>query len=184
MALPPVLHDFDVALSHVDRNLDQRLAIKTARHPSERMPRLWLRVLAWCLQWEERIVFGPGLSDPEAPDLEVLDLTGVRTLWVRVGKAEPSKIQRAADRNSAARICVLFDSPERLEAFVQAARAEGIKRLGRVELVAVDPGFLAALSESEQRRTRLSLTIVGDHLYLDREGSSFDGPLTRASLAE
>jgi uncharacterized protein YaeQ len=183
MALPPVLHDFDVTLSHVDRSLDQRLAVRTARHPSELMPRLWLRVLAYCLHFEERIAFGPGLCDPEAPDLEAFDLVGERTLWIRVGKAEPSKIQRVADRNPGARICVLFESPERMAAFVEAARAEGLKRMERLELAAIDPQLLAQLAESEQRRAKLSLTIVGDHFYVERDGRSIDGPLERASLA-
>ena len=183
MALAPVLYDFDVTLSHVDRSLDQRLLIKAARHPSESMPRLWLRVLAYCWQWEERIGFGPGLAEPETPDLEVLDLTGERTLWIRVGKAEPGKIQRVADRNSGSRVLVLFDSPARLDAFVQAAREEEVRRLERVELVAVDPALLAALSESEERRWKLSLTIVGEHLYVETAGRSFDGPLSRGSAA-
>jgi uncharacterized protein YaeQ len=54
--------------------------------------------------YEERLTFGPGLSDPDAPDLLATDLTGVTTLMARVGEADPAKVQRAADQNPRARI--------------------------------------------------------------------------------
>jgi uncharacterized protein YaeQ len=180
MALPSVPYDFDIILSHVDRGFDRRLVFKTARHPSESLERLWLRVIAYCWKWEERLGFGPGLGDPEAPDLEVLDFTGERTLWMRVGKADPAKIQRAADRNSLAKVAVLFESPVRLRAFREQAAEEGIARLESVELAAIEPGFLAELASSEERRNKLTLTIVGDHLYAERAGKAFDGPLEGA----
>ncbi len=182
MALAPTLYDFDVTLSHVDRGLDRQLSIKTARHPSEALDRVWLRVLAFCWQWQEGIAFGPGLSDPEAPDLLARDLTGQEVLWVRVGKADPVKLQREADRHSSARLAVLFESPQRMEAFAAAAREAGLDRLGQVELAAVDPKLLAGLAARDERRSKLSLTIVGDHLYADRNGETLEGPLARASL--
>src|SRR5512142_1367811 len=89
VALAPTLYDFDVALANVDAGVDTRLSVKAARHPSESLDRLWLRVLAWCWKWEEGIAFGPGLSDPDAPDLVARDLTGAETLWIRVGKPAP-----------------------------------------------------------------------------------------------
>src|SRR5512144_2903584 len=100
MALTATLYDFDIALSHVDRGVERRLQLKVARHPSETLDRVWLRVLAYAWLWEERLAFGPGLSDPDAPDLEATDLTGRRTLWVRVGRPDPVKLRREADRAS------------------------------------------------------------------------------------
>lgn len=182
MALPPTLHDFEVALSHVDRGLDLALTVRTARHPSETMERVWLRVLAFCLFHEERLSFGPGLGEPEEPDLSADDLTGRRTLWVRVGKADPAKVQRAADQNAGAKVAVLFESPAKLDAFLEEARAARLARLGGVELVAADPELLARLGALDGRRARLSLTLVGDHAYLDVGGTVCDGPLTRKTV--
>ena len=122
MAQAPVLYDFDVALSHVDKALDARLSVRTARHPSETLDRVYLRLLAFCLFHEERLAFGRGLSDPDAPDLEARDLTGELSLWIRVGKAEPGRLQKIIDQNARARVAVLFESPQRLEAFAAAAR--------------------------------------------------------------
>ena len=181
MALAPTLHDFEIALSHVDRGLEVKLSVRTARHPSETMERVWLRVLAFCLFHDERIAFGPGLGEPEAPDLESRDLTGRLTRWIRVGKADPSKVQRAADQNAGAAVAVLFESPAKQQAFLEEARGAGLARLKTVELVACEPDLLAALGQRDARRARLSLTVVGDHLYLDLGEAHLDGPLTRAT---
>src|SRR5437763_1031369 len=84
---------------------------------------------SYCLCWEERFAFGPCLSDPYEPDIEARDLTGERTLWIRVGKPEPARVQKAADQNGRAHIAVVFDSPQRMAAFVEAAGEA--KRLAR-----------------------------------------------------
>lgn len=180
LALPATLHDFQIELAHVDAGENRRVSLRVARHPSESMERLWLRVLAQCWQWREGIEQGPGLSDPDAPDVLARDLTGEVRLWIRVGRPDAVRVQQEADRNRRADVAVLFDSPRRMEAFVE--EAAGLPRLGRVAFAAVDPAFLAELAKTEDRRTRLSLTIVGDHLYAERDGRSFDGPLVRAYI--
>ena len=182
LALPATLHDFQIELANVDAGANLRISLRAARHPSESMERLWLRVLAQCWQWREGIEQGPGLSDPDAPDVLARDLTGEIRLWIRVGRPEATRVQQEADRNRLADVAVLFDSPRRMEAFVEEARAAGLERLGRVALAAVDPPVLQALAGSEERRARISLTIVGDHLYVERDGRSFDGPLVRAYI--
>ena len=179
MALAPTLYDFDVTLSHVDRGIDARLQVKTARHPSESMERVWLRVLAFCCLHEERLAFGPGLCDPDAPDLFAEDLTGRRTLLVRVGRQDPARIQRESDRAGDARVALFLDSAARLAAFREEAAAAGLARLGEVELYAPDAALLRWLSPREGRRQKLYLTVVGDHLYVESGGETADGPLHR-----
>lgn len=182
MALTATLYDFDVALSHVDNGLHLSLQVRAARHPSETLERLWLRLLAFCWFHQERIAFGPGISDPDAPDLYADDLTGQKELWVRVGRPDPARMQREADRAGKARVGVLFDAPARMEAFLAQAREAKLSRLARVDLLAADPRLLAALAARDERRTRLALTIVGDHVYAERGGEAVDGPLTRGSF--
>jgi hypothetical protein len=99
-----------------------------------------------------------------------------------VGKADPVRLQKEADRHPRARVAVLFDSPQRMEAFATSAREAKLDRLGKVELAAVDPALLSGLAAKDERRNKLSLTIVGDHLYVDRNGQALDGPLARFSL--
>lgn len=182
MALAPVLHSFQLELHHVDRGVEQRLPVKVAQHPSETMERLWLRLLAYCLAWEERLAFGRGLSEPDEPDMVVTDLTGQVVHWIRVGKADAVKVQRVLDRNKGARVTVLFESPARLEEFLLDAQEAKLARAERLELLAADPALVRALASGEERRGKLVVTVVGDHLYLERDGAALDGTLTRASV--
>jgi uncharacterized protein YaeQ len=180
MAQAPTLCDFEIELHQVDLGREAKLRLRPARHPSETLERVWLRVLAYCLHYDERLAFGPGLSDPDTPDLLGTDLTGAPIHWIRVGKADPQKIQRAADRNP--RVSVLFESRARLEAFVEEAREESVERLGKVDLAAVPPALLAGLAAGDERRAKLSITIVGDHFYVQKDGASLDGAIERARL--
>ena len=178
MALPSTLHHFDVRLSHVDRGVDLDLAIKAARHPSETMERLWLRVVAFCWQWEETIAFGPGVSEPDEPDLFALGADGTtRTLLCRVGRPEVSRIEKDCARGSGARVAVLFDSARRLEAFLAEARTGRPERVARAVLAALPDDLLKALVLHDGRRQRLGLTLVDGHLYLDLDGETLEGAL-------
>ncbi len=179
MALPSTLHHLDLQLANVDRGVDRSLALKIARHPSETMDRLWLRVLALAWQFEEGLTPGPGLCEPDAPDLVASGPDGRPTLLVRVGKPDPERVARDIAQGGGARVAVLFDSPRRLDAFLAEAHDRRLDRLARAELAAVDPPLLAALSSKDDRRLRLSITLVADHLYVDLAGETLDGPLHR-----
>jgi uncharacterized protein YaeQ len=98
---------------------------------------------------------------------------------MRVGKADPIKVQRAADQQPKARIVVLFEAEQRREQFLTAAMYEKLTRLTRVELATVPADVLSRLALIDQRRVKLSLTIVEDHLYLDVNGETMDGAIER-----
>jgi uncharacterized protein YaeQ len=182
MALPSILHHFDLQLAQVDRGVERTLALKVARHPSETVERLWLRLLALAWQYEEGIGFGPGLCEPDAPDVVASRPDGTAALVVRVGKPDPDRVARDVAQNAGARVAVLFDGPRRMEAFAAEARERGLARLSRAELAAVDPPLLAALSAREDRRVKLQLTLVADHLYVTLGEQSLDGPLHRGRV--
>jgi uncharacterized protein YaeQ len=182
MALPSVLHRFEIALSNVDLGVERSLSLSAARHPSETIARLWLRVLALCWRFEDGLAFGPGLCEPDAPDLAAPAPGGGLAALVRVGKPDPDRIDRDLTRNAGARVAVLFESPRRMEAFLEEARARALSRLAGAALAAPDPALLAALAARDGRRIRLGATVVADHLYLEVDGETLDGPLLRASL--
>ena len=102
MALPSTLHHLDLRFSQADLGIDGELSLKVARHPSETMERLWLRILAFAWKWREGLAFGPGLCEPDAPDLAAVHPDGRTAVLVRVGKPEPQRIERDVNRNSGA----------------------------------------------------------------------------------
>jgi uncharacterized protein YaeQ len=181
MALPATLLHFDLRLVHADHGLEQALSFKVARHPSETPERLWLRVLAFTWKWREGLAFGPGLCEPEAPDLLASTPDGRARVVVRVGKPEPARVERDVNQNAGAEVAVLFESPRRLEAFLAEARERRLARLARAELAAVDPALLAGLAAREERRFKGAVTLVADHFYVELGGGMLEAPLTRGS---
>jgi uncharacterized protein YaeQ len=181
MALPSTLHHFDLRFAQADHGVEGEVALKLARHPSESMERVWLRVLAYAWKWREGITFGPGLCDPEAPDLLAVAPGGRSSLLVRVGRPEPARVERDVNQNAGAKVAVLFDGPRRLAAFLAGAREHGLGRAAAVDLAAVDGALLSELAAMDARRMKVVVTIVADHLYLEVNGRTLDGPLHRAA---
>jgi uncharacterized protein YaeQ len=139
-------------------------------------------VLAAGWLWQEGLVFGPGLSEPDAPDLVVPGGDGRPTLLARVGRPEPARVERDVTANRGAKVAVLFDSPRRMEAFVADAEAAGLARLASVALAAPDPALLAALAAHDERRVKCVLTFVEGHLYAEVEGEAVDGALVPGTV--
>lgn len=179
MALPSTLHTLDLRFSQADAGVDGQVSLKIARHPSETMERLWLRILAYVWKWRDGIAFGPGLCEPDAPDVSATLPDGRIAVLVRVGKPDPQRVERDVNQNAGAEVAVLFESPRRLEAFLAEAREGRWERAAGADLAAVDPALIRELGAREERRIQATVTLVADHLYVEVAGRSLDAPLHR-----
>ena len=91
MALSATIYVFTVRLADADRGVYETLTLRMARHPSETAEFLLTRLLAYCLEYTEGIVFSKGLSDPDQPAIAVRDLTGVLQTWIDIGAPEAAR---------------------------------------------------------------------------------------------
>ncbi len=180
MALPSTRYEFRLTLSDVDRAVDVQKTAIVARHPSETAEHLLLRVLAYCLLYDERLEFGPGLSDPEVADLWARDLTGQITTWVECGAADPDKVRRVFQHHGQSQVHAVLVDPRRRDELLTGVASWKKTPRGRavLEVWTVDPALLAALVAHEDRRQTWAVTLVGGHAYIDIDGSVLDGPIT------
>ena len=95
MALKPTIHKLKVALSDLDRQVFETLNLTLARHPSETLERMMVRVMAFCFNAQEQLVFCKGLSDTEEPDIWMHSLDGSLELWIEVGEPAVERIKKA-----------------------------------------------------------------------------------------
>lgn len=179
MALPSTRLEYRVALSHVDRGVDLSQAVIVAQHPSETAEHVTLRMLAWCLLHEERLEFGPGLSDPDVADLWTRDLTGAITTWVECGIADPDKVRKVLLHQNDVKVHAVFSEPRRREELLAGVAEWKKPPRGRVELVlwAFPRELVLALAAREDRRHSWTVTIVDGHIYLEADGVSVDGEI-------
>lgn len=185
MALPSHRMDFVLTLSHVDRGREASEKLAVARHPSESAEHVVLRVIAYCLFHEEGLGFGPGLADADGADLWTRDPGGRITTWVECGTAAFDKLKKVVQHNTGVAVHAVFSDQRRRDELLETARdpaARAGKVASSIEVWRVDPALVAALAESQERRQKWAVTIVGDHLYIEADGVARDGALERSQL--
>ena len=160
-----------VTLADCDRDHHAVFEAATARHPSETMERLVLRLLAWVLLHQPGLAARPGgVSEGEAPELAVRDFQERIVHWIEVGTPDEARLRKAAARADAVTVVTH-------EALLERWR----RRLGGRDpafgggLLILETPLVNALAESLPRSFRWQATISGETLYLD------DGTLTHTS---
>ena len=85
MAQKATIFKAEVNLANMDKDiyLDQNLTV--AQHPSETLQRMMLRIVAWALNANERLIFSKGLSDEDEPDLWQKNYSDEIELWIDLG---------------------------------------------------------------------------------------------------
>jgi len=104
MALKPTIYKLKVALSDLDREVYETLNLTIACHPSETLERMMVRVMAFCFNAQDQLVFCKGLSDTEEPDLWSHSLDGNLELWIDVGEPATDRIKKATRVASAVKV--------------------------------------------------------------------------------
>lgn len=179
MALSATIYNFDIQLSDVDRNVYQTLSLRVARHPSETPEYLVTRVLAYCLEYAEGIVFSKGLAEPDEPAVVVRDLTGALRAWIEVGAPDADRLHKA--NKASPRVAVyIYKEPAQ---FIRQLGGARIHQAGSIEIHAVDRALVDGLVARLDRRTALQLAVTDDHLYVTINDATMDGRVQRFNLA-
>ena len=178
MALTSTVYTFDVALSDVDRGAYEQLALKVACHPSETAEYMLTRVLAYALELEEGLAFGPGLSATEEPALTVRDLTGRTRAWIEVGTPDAARLHKAS--KACERVVVYCHKDPAL--YLRGLAGQKVHAPERVTIVVRDRRTIEAAAARVERRTTLSVSVTEGPLYLDVGDQSFVLELVRHRL--
>ncbi|MCW3492509.1 YaeQ family protein [Microbacterium sp. SSM24] len=168
MALGATIHTFTVQLADVDRGVYDELALRVARHPSETDAFMLTRVLAYCLEYEEGIVFTEGVAATDEPAVLVRDMTGRVTAWIEVGAPDAERLHygsRLADRT----VVYTHRDPAKVMAPWAGKRIHDAEA---IRLYAFDPGFIDAAVAAIDRRNTMTLSVTERELYLDLNGTS------------
>ncbi|MCG5052035.1 MAG: YaeQ family protein [Myxococcales bacterium] len=175
----PERWEYRLTLTDVERGLNADRTVVVGRHPSETTEHLALRVLAFCLVYEEGLSFGPGVCVGDAPDLMANDLTGHLSLWVGCGDVSADLAKKVVQHNRDAKAHIVFDGEERYAAFTEKVRhwPKLPRNWGNLTAWLPPPSVLAYLKEMETLRQRWIVTLAGGHLYLEADGVVLEGPV-------
>jgi len=95
MALKPTIYKFSIALSDMNRAHYDAINLTVAKHPSENDERMMARVLAYCLNAQEGLDFGAGLSEVDDPAISLTTLDDQLALWIDVGEPAFERLKKA-----------------------------------------------------------------------------------------
>ena len=179
MAETATIYQFSIDLSDMDRGVYETLELRVARHPSETAEYMVVRVLAYCLEYQEGIAMTEGVSSGDEPALLVRDLTGKMTAWIEVGMPDAARLHRGSKH--AGRVAVYTHRDAR-QLLAQLA-GEKIHRAGEIPIRAFDRGIIAEIAEAIDRRTSLSLSVTHGELYLSIGDRTFTLPVVEHRLA-
>jgi uncharacterized protein YaeQ len=162
MALSATLYHLQISLSDVDRNVYEELDLRVAQHPSETLPYLLTRTLAYALSFEEGIEMGPGLCESEEPAVRVKDAHGSLRVWIDVGTPSADRMHRAS--KAAERVVIFTHHDPKLVQKEAGKRA--IHRVEHIVLRALDSKFLSQLAALTTRNCHFALTHNDGQLYV------------------
>jgi len=67
MAQTATIYNLDIDLSDVDRGVYETLSVRVARHPSETIEYMLMRVFAYCLEYGEGVMLTEGVAAGDEP---------------------------------------------------------------------------------------------------------------------
>ncbi|WP_345752501.1 YaeQ family protein [Microbacterium rhizophilus] len=168
MALGATIHTFDVQLADVDRGVYEDVTLRVARHPSETAANMVMRVLAYCLEFEEGIAFSEGISSTDEPAVLVRDLTGAVTAWIEVGAPDADRLHHGS-KLAARTVVYTHREPAKLLASWAGKR---IHRADELVLRSFDAGFVDGAVAAVERRNTLTVSVTEGQLYLELNGAT------------
>ena len=168
MAIGVTMYTFDIQLADVDRGVYEDLSVRVARHPSETDAFMLTRVLAYCLEYEEGIVFSEGISSTDEPAVLVRDLTGALIAWIEVGAPDADRLHHGS---KLAERTVVYTHRDPTKVMAPWA-GKRIHRSDAIVLHSFDPGFIDAAVTAVERRNTMTVSITERELYLDLNGTS------------
>ena len=178
MAQAATLYQFTIDLSDMDRGVYETLDVRVARHPSETMAYMLVRVLAYCLEYQEGITLTEGVSSGDEPALLVRDLTGQVLAWIEVGLPDADRLHRASKR--AGRVAVYTHRDVRqLLSQLEGAR---IHRAADIPVRAFPRTVIDTIADRLDRRTSMAMSVTGGEIFLSLGQDTYTLPIEEHRL--
>ncbi len=179
MSKTTTIYRFQIELSDIPRSVYQALDFRVAQHPSEALPYLLTRILAFALNYTEDLIFAPtGLHDPDAAAISVPDLQGGHRLLIEIGSPSAKKLHKATKVAQSVKVYT-YKNPENL---MNDLRAEKVHRLNEIEFFALRPTFLEELGHFLKRDNRWSMLFDDGHISIHVGEQAIEGELRPLSI--
>jgi len=162
MAQTATIYILTIDLADMDRGVYEALEMRVARHPSETAEYMLVRILAYCLEYQEGIALTEGVSSGDEPAILVRDLTGRITGWIEVGMPDAAQLHRGS--KAAGRVAVYTHRDARQ--LLSQLAGERIHRAAEIPVRAFDRTVIEEVAALLDRRTSMAVSISSGELLI------------------
>jgi uncharacterized protein YaeQ len=178
MAQTATIYNLSVDLSDVDRGVYEKLDVRIARQPSETAEYMLVRVLAYCLEFQDGISLTEGVASGSEPAILVRDMTGQITAWIEVGLPDAARLHRGS--KLAGRAAVYTHRGRQL--LTQLAGSK-VHKAETVPIFALNSEFIDEVSRLIDRRSSIELSITEQQIYLTVDGKHFSSSIEQHRIS-
>ncbi|AXF78493.1 YaeQ family protein [Erwinia tracheiphila] len=166
MALKATIYKAGINIADMDRHVFIDSNLTLARHPSETEGRLMLRLLAWLVNADERLVFTRGLSADDEPEIwRMNDHNGIE-VWIELGLPDERRIKKACNR--AARVLLYAYNARAAQIWWQQNQLK-LAQQHNLSVRFLDDEQLLALAGLASRSMNLQATVQDGTIWLCNE---------------
>lgn len=165
MAIKPTIYKFQIAISDFNRDQYDSVNLTVALHPSETLERMMARVMAYCLNAQENMAFGKGLSTAEEPDVWVKTLDDQTLLWIDVGEPAPERVKKSSRVATAVKV---YSFNSKSDTWWEQSKGK-VQSFKNVNFYQFDWPQIQVLASLVGRNMEWSLSISGSTIYVATE---------------
>jgi len=164
VALKPTIYKIKISLSDLNRNYYDTLSLTIAQHPSETIERMMVRMLAYCINVQEHLVFTKGLSSVEEADIWARSYDDQILLWIDVGEPGVDRVKKVCRLANEVKI-YCFNS--KADTWWKQSQ-EKIQQM-KASVHKFDWQNIQTLAALVERTMDISISITGDTAYVATE---------------
>ncbi len=149
-----MLYRFQIDLSDIDKGNYQTLDFRVALHPSESMPYLLTRVLAFALNYQDGLEFSPdGLGNSDSSALRKLGHNGETILSIEIGNPSARRLHKTSKFAKTVKVYTYKSA----QVVIDEIRNNEVYKSEQIEIFELDPIFLKQLEGIIEKNNRWSL---------------------------
>jgi uncharacterized protein YaeQ len=138
-----------------------------------------VRILAYCLEYQEGIEMTPGVSSADEPAVVIRDLTGRITAWIEVGLPDAERVHRGS--KLAGRVAVYTHRDVRQ--LLSQLAGHRIHRPDTIRIRSFERATIDEIADLIERRSSFALTVSGGDLHLSFADRTFEVPMVSSVLS-
>ncbi len=166
MALKATVYKARIQLSDMDRHVYLEQPLTMAQHPSETDTRMMLRLLAWSLYANERLVFSKGLCEDDEPELWQKSYSDEIELWIELGTPDEARLRKASGR--AQRVVLLAYGDNSVAVWWQKNQGK-FSKMRNLTVLQIDDAAAEQLAAMANRTMDLGVTISDGEISVSSE---------------